>query len=215
MFPKLPVLTRLNTSPDTILVKFKNFSTARQPSGVNLKQNKSEDLKAKYATIVSQCRSAIFKFDLAREEKILSANNLGAFYKFVNRKLKTNNGIAPLTDISGNIITSDIDKANLLNEYFRSVFTLDKRRSSTISSQKPPKLKLTILRISETIVRHILSKLKTNSAPGPRPHSPYFLQKFIYLNFLPLVDYLSYLHRSQESPCRMEALSYHPEIQKR
>ena len=138
-----------------------------------LKQNKSDDVKVKYATIVSQCKAAIFKFDLAREEKILNANNLGAFYKFVNRKLKTNNGIAPLTDTSGNIITSDIDKANLLNKYFQSVFTLD----NDILPQFPlrcTEAEINDIKISETIVRRILSKLKTNSAPGPDRIPPIF-----------------------------------------
>ena len=63
-----------------------------------LRLNKSDALEQKYANIVSECKHAIFKFDQAREDKILKANNLGAFYKFVNGKLNTHNGIAPLTD---------------------------------------------------------------------------------------------------------------------
>ena len=72
-----------------------------------------------------ECEGAITKFDAAKEEKILNANNLGAFYKFVNGKLSNSNGVAPLIDSTGTLLTSDIDKANLFNEYFQSVFTLD------------------------------------------------------------------------------------------
>ena len=52
-------------------------------------------------------------------------SNLGAFFKFVNKKLANRSGIPPLNDSAGNLLTSDQDKANLLNEYFCSVFTID------------------------------------------------------------------------------------------
>ena len=57
------------------------------PLNKPLKALKSDALKQKYANIVSECKNAIFKIDQAREEKLLKANNLGAFYKFVNGKL--------------------------------------------------------------------------------------------------------------------------------
>ena len=131
-------------------------------------------MKEKYASITTQCKTAIFKYDLAREEKLLNANNLGAFYKFINAKLKTNNGIAPLTDSIGNIILPDADKANLLNEYFKSVFTQDNGNLPPFPSRNP-EAKIEDVNISETVIRHVLSKLKTNSAPGPDRLPPFFL----------------------------------------
>ena len=61
----------------------------------------------------------------------------------------------------------------MLNEYFRSVFTLD----NGVLPQFPlrsPEAEINDIRISETIVRRILSKLKTNSAPGPDRIPPIF-----------------------------------------
>ena len=54
-------------------------------------------------------------------KKIISA----LFYKYINRKLSSPSGVAPLSDLSGKRVTSDADKANLLNDFFGSVFSID------------------------------------------------------------------------------------------
>ena len=69
--------------------------------------------------------SYILQYDIDCEEKILNSNNLGAFYKFVNKKLTSSSGVAPLINSEGILISADIDKANLLNKYFESVFIQD------------------------------------------------------------------------------------------
>jgi hypothetical protein len=43
----------------------------------------------------------------------------------VNSRLNGSNGIAPLQDKHGNLVTSIADKAVLINDYFSSVFTVD------------------------------------------------------------------------------------------
>ena len=113
------------------------------------------------------------------KKKILKANNLGAFYKFVNGKLNTHNGIAPLTDPHGNVLTSDVDKANLLNDFFKSVFTQDNGTLPHFPSRLPPNspAKINDINITETVIKRILSKLKTNSAPGPDRLPPIFYSK--------------------------------------
>ena len=103
-----------------------------------LKIDKSDYMKSKYAHIVHACKTAITKFDISKEEQILNANNLGAFYKFVNGKLCSSSGIPPLTDSASNLITSDIDKANLLNSYFQTVFTKDNGILPHFPSRLPP-----------------------------------------------------------------------------
>ena len=144
-----------------------------------LRLNKSDALKQKYANIVSECKHAIFKLDQAREEKILKANNLGAFYKFVNGKLNTHNGIAPLTDSHGNVLTSDVDKANLLNDFLKSVFTQDNGTLPHFPSRLPPNspAKIDDININEIVIKRILSKLKTNPVPGPDRLPPIFYNK--------------------------------------
>ena len=42
-----------------------------------------------YKQISQECRQAVLKFDIDRESKILETNNLGAFFKFVNKSWLT------------------------------------------------------------------------------------------------------------------------------
>ena len=90
--------------------------------------------------IVQKFHAACPNVPYFREEKIINANNLGAFYRYVNNKLSNNNGIAHLFDNNGNLITSDIDKANLLNDYFKSVFITDDGLLPEFPSRLPPDL---------------------------------------------------------------------------
>ena len=64
-----------------------------------LRTNNSPDLKKSYADVANKCKMEILNFDIDRENKILQANNLGAFYKFVNTKLSSKTGIAHFTTI--------------------------------------------------------------------------------------------------------------------
>ena len=90
-----------------------------------LKTNKSPALLSRYRSITEECKLEIFKFDSDREEKFLQVNNLGAFYMFINKKLSSKSGVAPLRNPDNILVTDDVDKADLLNEYFQSVFTTD------------------------------------------------------------------------------------------
>ena len=126
---------------------------------------------------------AILNFDAEREVKIIEANNPGAFYKFVNNILNNHRGIAPLSDASNNFIFSDIEKANLLNDYFQSVFTQD-------DGSLPQFTKRTLspdicdVNITPTIVSKIIHKLKTNSAAGPDGLPPiFFLRTEPFITF--------------------------------
>ena len=101
-------------------------------------------------------------------EKLLKANNLGAFYKFVNNKLSSKSGIAPLKNKDGILITDDVEKADLLNDYFQSVFTTDDGTLPPFPSRLGfDNIKISDITISPKIIEKILKKLKTNSAAGP------------------------------------------------
>ena len=133
-----------------------------------LKISHSPALFAKYRTVANECKLEILKYDTLKEQKILDAQNLGAFYKFVNRKIGNQSGVAPLKDDKLNLITSDIDKANLLNAYFESTFTNDNGSSPNFSSRLQNRNDgIDDVKISPSIVKNILKKLKSNSAAGP------------------------------------------------
>ena len=53
----------------------------------------------------------------------INSDNLGLFYRHVNRKLVSKTGIGVLKDSSGSYVYRDDMKAELLNNYFTSFFT--------------------------------------------------------------------------------------------
>ena len=73
------------------------------------KTHKSQELKTKYTDIANRCKLEILKYDREKEERILKANNLGTFYKYVNKKISSKTGVAPLKDPQGNLIVSDLE----------------------------------------------------------------------------------------------------------
>ena len=90
-----------------------------------LRSSHSSELYIKYCNIAHQCKSAIYEYDAGREMNLLNANNLGAFYTFINKKLHNSSDIAPLYNNTGSLLPGDLDKANILNSYFESVFIKD------------------------------------------------------------------------------------------
>ena len=143
-----------------------------------LKHQNNPTLKNKYNRIARECKIAIIKFDSDRELKLLNANNLGAFYKFVNTKLSSPSGIAPLVNASGQLLTSDLDKANLLNEFFESVFTQDNGTAPNFPNRLPPGAScINDVKITPAIISRILVKLKSNAAAGPDCLPPIFFHK--------------------------------------
>lgn len=66
---------------------------------------------------------------------------LTSFTKYVNNKLNGSNGIAPLKNNVGKLVHTDTDKAELLNNYFSSVFTID--NGIIIDPSRLPDIQLT------------------------------------------------------------------------
>jgi hypothetical protein len=64
---------------------------------------------AKYKCISKACHCAVLHHLNDVETEPVANGNLGSFYKYTNRKLNGSNGIAPLRDGDGKIITSGTD----------------------------------------------------------------------------------------------------------
>ncbi|PKU49555.1 hypothetical protein llap_108 [Limosa lapponica baueri] len=62
---------------------------------------------------------ASIELDLARDIK----DNKKNFYKYVRDKGKTREDVGPLQKKTGDLVTQDVEKAEVLNDFFSSVFT--------------------------------------------------------------------------------------------
>jgi len=61
-------------------------------------------------------------------------NDLKSFYAYVNSKLKGRSKVGPLQDAQGKLIEDCVGVGQLLNDFFRSVFT--RENCSTIPEAK-------------------------------------------------------------------------------
>ncbi|GAB0178700.1 mitochondrial enolase superfamily member 1 [Grus japonensis] len=62
---------------------------------------------------------ALTEISLARDVK----DNKKSFYRYVSDKRRTRENIGPLWNETGDLVTQDMEKAEVLNEFFASVFT--------------------------------------------------------------------------------------------
>ena len=85
----------------------------------------------------------------------MNANNLGAFYKFSDKKIHNSSEIAPLYNNAGTLFTNDSEKANLLNSYFESMFIKDDGNLPDFPFRLPsasPPIELNDIHISPAIL---------------------------------------------------------------
>ncbi|CAM4491188.1 unnamed protein product [Caretta caretta] len=82
-------------------------------------------IREEYKNIAWACRSEIRKvkshleLQLARDLK----SNKKGFFRYVSNKKKVKESMGPLLNEGGNLVTEDVEKANVLNAFFASVFT--------------------------------------------------------------------------------------------
>jgi len=65
-----------------------------------------------------ECKVALHDYDLRMEKNVIDAGNSGKFFKYVNAKLGRSHTVGILQDSHGVNVTTDKDKANLLNSFF-------------------------------------------------------------------------------------------------
>ncbi|GAB0186169.1 mitochondrial enolase superfamily member 1 [Grus japonensis] len=62
---------------------------------------------------------ALTEINLARDVK----DNKKSFYRYVSDKMRTRENVGPLRNEMGELVTQDMEKAEVLNDFFASVFT--------------------------------------------------------------------------------------------
>jgi len=70
------------------------------------------------------CKTLIKDHERQIEVKIIDANNVGAFYKHVNRRIKCRSGVSPLRGPANELVNDDFCKAELLNKFFLLLLVL-------------------------------------------------------------------------------------------
>ena len=126
--------------------------------------------------------------------------NPKAFYKYVNSKTKTRTGIPPLETGDGNMTESDKEKAEVLNNYFRSVFTREGSDELPSFEARPFTTPLQDMKFDEIKIRQKLEKLKINKSAGPDQIHPRMLKEMSAELQLPLRNMFTRFMTNGEVP---------------
>ena len=103
------------------------------------------------------------RYNAKSEEKLISSSNLGTFYRFISSKLNSVTSAAPLVNsISDIIVFTGVEKANLLNEHFASVFASD----NGLDVDKVYSCFRDSIDLSELTVQKALCKVKSIASAG-------------------------------------------------
>ena len=82
-------------------------------------------LKERYRQLTADCKNAIRKHEVCMESKVIDSDNVGAFYNHVNKRLTSRSSVGTLISPGGTVAETDAQKAEVLNDYFASVCTVD------------------------------------------------------------------------------------------
>ncbi|GAB0206751.1 mitochondrial enolase superfamily member 1 [Grus japonensis] len=116
---------------------------------------------------------ALIQISLARDVK----DNKKSFYRYVSEKRRMRENVGPLWNETGDLVTQDMEKAEVLNDFFASVFT-SKCSSHTAQvtegrdgeNEEPPT-------VGEDQVREYLRNLKVHKSMGPDEMHPRVLRE--------------------------------------
>ena len=140
------------------------------------KGNKKED-KKDYNRANNKARKECRKANKAYEKKVAeeSKNNPKMFFHYANSKMKTKSGIADLDKKDGSKTKTDQEKAELLNDFFQSVFTEEKDGPLPFFEGYEFESELRNFEITTESVKKLLTNLNKNKASGPDEIPPSIL----------------------------------------
>ena len=103
-----------------------------------------------------------------KEKEVMSSNNKKLFYGHINRTFRSRTSIPPLHDSNNQIVIDPQDKANLLNDYFCSIFQkIDSSKLPVLPSFSHQFRSMPDFSISPYDVTLAIKKLKTSVCHTP------------------------------------------------
>jgi ribosomal protein S20 len=112
----------------------------------------------------AEVRKAVREYEKEIAKK--AKKNPKMFYKHVNSKLKTRVTGSVLQNANGDKINDNQQKAELFNEFFSSVYTIEDTQNIPESPKMITEHQLNSIHIEETEVAALLKKLHTDKSPG-------------------------------------------------
>jgi len=136
----------------------------------------TDGTKAQYVRCDKLCKVAIDRFITKKENNLVSGGRVGDFYKYVNNKIVNNTGVGMLKNNNGESVVNAADKAELLNEFFSSVFTHDNHIIPPVLVVSNSSDSLEEVDFSFIKIFRVLKDLKAKHTVGPDGLSTFFLK---------------------------------------
>ena len=157
--------------------------------------------KSKFKEMSKLYDATVYAQNLSVEQKIIDdfANNPKSFYSFINRKINSTDSVPTLVNDSGLSAHEDKEKADLLNDFFGSVFTHDNGITPVYTNVKPnANYSINNIIFSHELVYNTLSKLPSKHSITPDGFSAIFLKNCAVAITLP---YTILFEKSMMSGC--------------
>jgi len=130
-------------------------------------QPKNEILLSRYRQTQAECRQALQQHELLVEKQILESDDVGSFYKYVNKKMLRSSGVGTLVDDNGTLCDDNAVKANILNRYFASVCPADNGILPNVARVVPDSASLESISFTATKIMNVIKKIKPKTSCGP------------------------------------------------
>ena len=134
-------------------------------------QSKSGKDYQSYISVRNSCNKTIKKAKKAYEKDIAvnCKTDPKRFWKYVQERTKVNNDVCTLKKDDGTFAVSEQDKAEVLNKYFASVFTVEKDANNITLDMncKSGGTGVTDVRVTPEAVEKKLKELNQSKAQGP------------------------------------------------
>jgi len=132
-------------------------------------------VRRQYLACVKNWRQELKCFERQVESNIIESNNLGKFYRYVNKRLTYRRDLGALIGTDGATVVDDEEKATLFNNYFASVGVVDDNVTPVCDMVLNSDNAIDTIEFTTANVEAALSKLKSNLSSGPDGLPPVML----------------------------------------
>ena len=169
-----------NSKPKWWNIDIRNILLAKKCAYRRYKSTHSQADKLEYTRIHRETKRLI-KISKKLHELHIASNckvNPKEFFRYVREKKTLKSTIGPLLSAEGEIVTDERETADILNDYFASVFTVEEDRGEEATPyQMTVAAQLFLVDITEEDVMRVIDKLKICKSPGPDKIYPRILKE--------------------------------------
>ena len=169
-----------NSKPKWWNIDIRNILLVKKRAYRRYKLTQSQADKLEYNKIRREAKRFI-KISKKLQEQHIAANckqNPKEFFRYIREKKVLRSTIGPLQSAEGKNVTDEREMADILNNYFASVFTVEENRNAL---PVPPRQRVAAhlfgFEIMEDDVMHVIDKLKVCKSPGPDKIYPRILKE--------------------------------------